>query len=434
MNKKRGQKKSDKKEEILVILGLFFLLILLSALLLFLSRLIIDRENTLMQFEAERGFSSSTLLLLQQEHSRALATMEEDKVKGIGVYTSSGRLRLGLGSVPNTLPLDRFYEMYLSESSKLQSQGVAIYNKATQMIEYVRFSRLSIQVETGSFMLDEDGFLPSPLTFPDVLYILFDGQAYYRKIMVVRIFSAIAFLALVAIHYLVFRIYKRNQLYRETLAKQESLVNLGEAARTLAHEIKNPLSALTLQVALLKKTLPANAKEDLAVVDQEIGRLNQLTNKVSDFLRNPIGTPEKIDLIALLESLKQTFQDKIKLVKIPNQKVYIYFDHDRARSVFENLIKNALESCADRNPQVEVEIRRSRRNTIHIYIRDRGDGISDENMDKIFNPFFTTKIYGSGIGLSICRQFVRARGGDLKLMKREGGGTVALVILPSDSV
>lgn len=425
---------NKRKEQVLVILGLLFLLILLSTLLLFLARLIIDRENTLMQFEAERGFSSSTLLLLQQEHSRALAAMEEDKIKGIGVYTSNGRLRLGLGSVPNTLPIDRFYETYLAESSKIQSQGVAIYNRATQMIEYVRFSRLTIQVETGSFMLDEDGYLPSPLMFPDVLYILFDGQGYYRKIVIVRIFTALALVALVAFHYAVFRIYKRNQLYRETLAKQESLVNLGEAARTLAHEIKNPLSALTLQMALLRKTLPTSAKEDLAVIDQEIERLNQLTNKVSDFLRNPIGLPQRIDLIALLESLKGIFQDKIKIVKIPAQKVYIYFDLDRARSVFENLIKNALESCSDRNPQVEVEVRRSRRNTTHIYIRDRGDGIAEENMDKIFDPFFTTKIYGSGIGLAICRQFVRALGGDLKLSKREGGGTVALVILPSDSV
>jgi two-component system sensor histidine kinase HydH len=112
------------------------------------------------------------------------------------------------------------------------------------------------------------------------------------------------------------------------------------------------------------------------------------------------------------------------------QRAFIYFDPDRARSVFENLIKNALESTQDREPHVEIEITREKKKNIRVFIRDRGDGIKEENLEKIFDPFFTTKIHGSGIGLSICRQFVRARGGNLKLYAREGGGTVAEVILP----
>jgi two-component system sensor histidine kinase HydH len=422
----------EGKEHWFVIGGLVFLFALLVTLVLFLSQLMIDKENTLMQFEAERGFASSTLLLLQEEHSRALAAMREENVRGIGVYSNEGRLMLGLGSVPNTLPLERFNDVWRNRGPNQWNQGVATYNPETGMIEYVRFSRLTIEVETGDFLLEEDGYLPSPLNFPDVLYILFDGQQYYRKVMLVRFFSASAVIGLLAFHLLVYSIYRSNRKFRETLAKQENLVNLGEAARTLAHEIKNPLSAITLQMALLKKTLPAHAKDDLAVVDSEVQRLIQLTNKVSDFLRNPVGMPERIDVAALIEGLRHTFQDRINFVPGTLQRAHVFFDPDRARSVFENLIKNALESCTDCDPQVEVEVTRDKKKFIHIFIRDRGEGIDEANLEKIFDPFFTTKIHGSGIGLAICRQFVRARNGNLKLYAREGGGTVAEVILPAE--
>ncbi|MGI6439682.1 MAG: ATP-binding protein [Sphaerochaetaceae bacterium] len=112
------------------------------------------------------------------------------------------------------------------------------------------------------------------------------------------------------------------------------------------------------------------------------------------------------------------------------QSVSILFDPDRARSVFENLIKNAIESTQERDPHVEVELIKGKRKHIHIFIRDRGDGIVEAEMSKIFDPFYTTKIHGSGIGLSISRQFIQARGGNLKLYHREGGGTIVEVILP----
>ncbi|MDD3367166.1 MAG: ATP-binding protein [Sphaerochaetaceae bacterium] len=434
MSKLRRWTFIEGKEQIFVIGGLVFLFILLVSLVLFLSQMIIEKENTLMQFEAERGFSSSALLLLQEEHSRALRAMREGNIRGLGVYSNSGRLRLGLGSVPNTLPLERFNEIWRNQSTSQWNKGVATYNKETGMIEYIRFSRLTIEVETGDIMLEDDGFLPSPLTFPDVLYILFDGQQYYQKVIWVRVFTGVAILGLLAFHLLVFSIYLSNRKYRETLAKQENLVNLGEAARTLAHEIKNPLSAITLQMALLKKTLPASSKEDLMVVDQEVQRLIHLTNKVADFLRNPVGTPEKINIVVLLESLRHTFQDRIIFEPASLQRAYIFFDPDRARSVFENLIKNALESSGEQGQVVKIKVTKDRRHLIHVFIKDRGEGIAEENLEKIFDPFFTTKIHGSGIGLSICRQFVRARSGNLKLYPREGGGTIAEVILPSEYI
>jgi len=164
------------------------------------------------------------------------------------------------------------------------------------------------------------------------------------------------------------------------------------------------------------------------LMEQEVQRLTQLTNKVSDFLRNPIGRPVHVDLTELLSSLIKCFDKPIRFTS--NQRYEILIDGDRARSVFENLLKNAVESTVDRDPEVEVRITNDKKGYVHIFVMDRGDGIKLTDAKKIFDPFFTTKIHGSGIGLSISQQFVRARGGKIRLYGREGGGTVAEVILP----
>jgi two-component system sensor histidine kinase HydH len=414
----------EKKEPMIVIPSLSFAFIVLIGLVVFLTTAIMDREELKMQSEAERSFNS-VFLALQDSTSKAIQTMEDEQISGIGVYSSMGRKVLSLGNVPMTIPL----ELFTGKTGKGDADtGTATYNPESGMIEYIRFSRLTILLDTGELTLSENGLLPSPIDFPDVLYILFDGQQYHHRLMMVRVIGIVSILILVGLFLLVLRIYANNRRYRETLARQESLVNLGQAARTLTHEIKNPLSAITIQLALLKKILPKQNLADLVLIEQEVLRLTQLTNKVSDFLRNPLGNPVVVDLNELLESLVRRFDKPIRIAGHSHEKIMI--DADRARSVFENLLKNAMESCTDRDPQVEVEISSDKRGFVHVFVRDRGDGIKAEDEKKIFDPFFTTKIHGSGIGLSISSQFVKARGGNIRLYAREGGGTVAEVVLP----
>lgn len=413
----------DGREPFFVIGSLILAFLLLIGLVLFLATAIIEREELRMQSEAERAFNS-VFLALQDSTTKALKTMQEQNVSGVGVYSSMGRKVLSLGNVPLTIPLAKFD----NKSGKQDSNtGTATYNKETGMIEYIRFSRLTILLDTGELTLTESGLLPTPIDFPDVLYLHFDGENYYHRLMVIMFVSILSIFILIGLFLLVLNIYQSNRRYRDTIAKQESLVNLGQAARTLTHEIKNPLSAITIQLALLRKTLPKENLEDLHLMVQEVDRLTQLTNKVSDFLRNPLGMPEVVDLNELFSTLIKRFDKPIRFrTEISAQ---ILIDKDRARSVFENLLKNAVESC-EGDPEVEVVIKGGKRGLIHIFVMDRGDGIDSKDEKKIFDPFFTTKIHGSGIGLSISRQFVRARGGNVRLYSRDGGGTVAEVVLP----
>ena len=205
---------------------------------------------------------------------------------------------------------------------------------------------------------------------------------------------------------------------------------MGEAARTLTHEIRNPLSAIRLQSAILRRTAAAQAAPELEVIDDEVERLAALADRVSDFLRDPAGNPETIVLNGFLNELTQRHSGL--RVEVPSQPLAVRFDRERLRSTLGNLIRNAEESGSDGAP-VEV-IAAATNKAVTLRVLDRGGGIAPERLERVFDPFFTTKSKGSGIGLPITRRFIEAAGGSLELAPRTGGGTEARVTLPQVEV
>ena len=220
-------------------------------------------------------------------------------------------------------------------------------------------------------------------------------------------------------------LYRRNSLYRRQMAGQQRLAELGEVARTLAHEIKNPLAAIRVQTGVLRRTLPEASEPDVRLIEEEVARLALLTDRIGTFLKDPRGEPRPIDPAEFVADLCRRF-DGVAPPTGPEPPASVGFDPDRLRSVLENLIRNALESGED--PQVEVAVDRARK-AVAIRVLDRGAGIPTEAADRIFDPFYTSKTRGSGVGLAIARRFVEAAGGRLEVGPREGGGTVASVIL-----
>jgi two-component system sensor histidine kinase HydH len=106
----------------------------------------------------------------------------------------------------------------------------------------------------------------------------------------------------------------------------------------------------------------------------------------------------------------------------------VFLDPDRLRSVFENLLRNALESGGSEEV-VGASIARNG-GRLHITIYDRGKGISTEDLKRVFDPFFTRKSVGTGIGLCISKRFVQAARGTITLENREGGGALVRITLP----
>ena len=413
----------EGKERPFVYAGLAVAYLIFLVFIFLIYNGISDKYLLQMKFDSEKSFNN-IYMAMNDSTAKALSVMEDEGVTGIGIYASSGQAFQRLGDVPPVLPLSKLVRG--RRTGQDSTLGIYLLDEDTNQIEYFRLSRLNVVLEMSNVPQPKGNEAMSEL--PDIIYIKFDGTSYFNSIRRAWILAIAGVFVMLGIFLVILSIYTNNRKYRMQLQKNESLAKLGAAARTLTHEIKNPLSAMTIQSALMRKLLPAEFYPDLDVMDHEITRLTNLTNRVSEFLKNPSGTPKDIELVGFISDIARLFRNEIK-IENDVKAVVVSFDPDRARSVFENLIKNASESCEDRDPEVTVEIS-VKHKMVTVKVMDRGNGLPEGTREKLFDPFFTTKIHGSGIGLSISKQFVESRGGSLKLYDREGGGTVAEVTLP----
>ena len=399
-------------------LSVFFVLIIAIS---FMFVRMIDKRNELsMQYKAEQ----SLLTFFFQASRNQSYTDEmfgETRVVGLATYDKTGVLIIGFGQIPEV------YTPVRESDDPISRRGKAEYNKSTGFIEYTRGAMGTVSV--GSELV----------AMPDLMYIAIDGKEYRRTRLILFGLYGLFSLLMIVFELFAWRMYARNKEYRETLTKQESLVSLGEAARTLAHEIKNPLSAIALQTAVLKKTMPDEAGAGLKTIEEQVTRLNNLADRVREFIRNGQGNPEHINIVDLITEISETFNVNIPIEIEEMGAGFVEIDRERARSAFGNLIKNALESGSgsELNPDVYV-LCKSSTASISVSIVDTGEGLPNGQEKMIFDPFFTTKTQGSGIGLAISRRFIESAGGTLKLRKREmedgalfnRRGTIAEVVLP----
>ena len=427
MRKKRAgildflEKKSSKFSFLIeILISLCFLSVF--ALMLVLSVTFVSVAELELENSTERAFNA-VLMAFRDSDSPIESVMAEYSINGVGIYSASGNLLYSAGSVYPRLPVNLFSSM---ESNKGTSSLLS-FDSRSNVVEYIRASSQAVIPTTESILLPIRNI---SLSYPNIIYLSIDASSYSDELVRLRILSLVLLLVTLLVYILVLYVYRQNKKYKALLVRQESLVSLGEAARTLTHEIKNPLSAITIQIALLKRTVAKENMEDLYTIEHETKRLIELTDKVSDFLRKPLGEPKRIDAVKEIKELFPLFKDEIIYEPESLESVFTEFDPNRFRSVFENLIKNAIEATREGEvPEVSISIRRVRKGKIEIAVKDRGVGIDAKDQKKIFDPFFTTKIHGSGIGLSISMQFVKAVGGELVLKRRSGGGTAAIVTL-----
>ena len=230
---------------------------------------------------------------------------------------------------------------------------------------------------------------------------------------------------------------QREAKYR----RAENLASLTTLAAGVAHEIKNPLASIGIHLQLMRKELnlygclkKESAEEYLVIIDEEIERLNGI---VVDFLFavRPMDTrmkPEDINRLAeeTTEFIKYELeQNGIQLDFLPGKGLpKIDMDVKYMKQVLLNIIKNAIAAMPN---GCKLIVRTFRKDEfIHIQIEDNGVGISEENMAKIFEPYFTTKDFGSGLGLTVVYKIIKEHRGEISLDSREGKGTVFTISLP----
>ena len=231
---------------------------------------------------------------------------------------------------------------------------------------------------------------------------------------------------------------------KRELAAQEKEAAWREMARQVAHEIKNPLTPMKLSLQYLQKAINErrpNAEELIGRISQtlitQIDVLSDIATSFSTFTNLPAMRPERLDVAAVLQHCANLFrqqdgdEDGVLRLNLPTTGPCLVFaDESLLVRTFNNLLLNAKQAVPPgRLPRQEVALRCEPGKVI-ITIADNGSGIADDVRDKVFQPSFTTKATGSGIGLAVAKRGIESAGGRIWFETTEGEGTTFFIELP----
>jgi len=234
-----------------------------------------------------------------------------------------------------------------------------------------------------------------------------------------------------------------NKELRETqeqLIRSEKLAAIGQLASGVSHELRNPLGAIKnaafyVRRRIAKTDLPATeprVREFLGIIDEEADAANKVISDLLGFSRVAKPTVSPVSIAGVIEdALKHTpMSENVDLAKnIDNNLPMVMGDADQIRQVFINIVLNAQQAMADGG---RLEIRaRSKGEFVEVEFADTGSGIPESVINKIFDPLFSTKAKGVGLGLSVCKSILERHGGDIRVESEVGRGTTFMVYLPT---
>lgn len=217
----------------------------------------------------------------------------------------------------------------------------------------------------------------------------------------------------------------------DAIEEQERMCRLaatGELAATIAHEIKNPLNAIGGAATYIgKNTKGSLAQEFVSVITSEVSRINKLTTTLLSFSKTAAPNPEPNDLNKVVrDSLSLLSKESPDLKVTVNEDLadglpLVDFDYNQIKQVIINLLINAHDAVSEKGI-ITVKTWQAK-NRYYLAVEDNGSGISQEIIHNIFNPFFTTKTRGTGLGLAVSKRIAKEHGGDLTVKSIQGEGT-----------
>jgi signal transduction histidine kinase len=228
---------------------------------------------------------------------------------------------------------------------------------------------------------------------------------------------------------------------REELRRAERLAAAGRIAAQITHEIRNPLNSIGLNAELLAEEIasgPADGREApklVAAITREVDRLHAVTEEYLRFSRFPRATLASADVNEILAGLLDFVGPELAAARVEVRRDLapglpaIRGDEGLLRSVFLNLLRNSREAMP-RGGAISVSTRRAGEGGVEIRIRDTGGGIPAGDLPRIFDPFYSTKERGTGLGLAFAQQVVREHGGSIRCDSALGEGTTFTIRLP----
>lgn len=223
----------------------------------------------------------------------------------------------------------------------------------------------------------------------------------------------------------------QRHLAEARLREQAALMHLGQLAAVVAHEVRNPLAGLRGSLQVLTSRFPDGTSER-TVLTTMIERIDALNAKVTDILVYARPTEPKLQAVELRPLIVDAAASARAATaagspaEVFGDEVFAHADPDMLRPVLLNLLLNAYQAARDRAVEVNAS---TRDGACTITVLDRGPGIPPDVRERVFEPFYTTKPGGTGLGLPVVRRLLALQGGSLRLMDRKGGGTAAEITL-----
>ncbi len=219
------------------------------------------------------------------------------------------------------------------------------------------------------------------------------------------------------------------------LEKAKRLSDIGTLAATVAHELRNPLAAMSLALAVVKrKPSEEMVARQFINIEKMINDSNQIINNLLFYSKLRSPHYEKCDLHAILEGCVESQKRQPQKGILFN----IHFESDRdiviadplqMREVFNNLLNNAADAVPPSGGRIDIEAHSAEGN-VEIIINDNGHGIDKQLIERVFDPFFTTKAKGTGLGLTVCHQIVNMHNGKISIYSELDKGTTVTIVMP----
>lgn len=264
-----------------------------------------------------------------------------------------------------------------------------------------------------------------------------------RMIISTIFIMAIGILSMFAIYLNQKKYSLRMEEMGKRLQQAEKLSALGQLAAGVAHEIRNPLNAISMASQRIRREY-APAEEEkkrgfqniTGIIRDEIKRLNRIVEEFVIFSRSRRLEFTSESITTVLERMASLIREEADLKGIAirtewegNDPLVIPMDVDKLRQAFYNLLKNAMEAIAGQG-RIDISARRNGTGMVSIRISDTGCGLTAGEIDHIFDPEYTTKEKGLGLGLALAHEIIRGHGGEIRVESAVGVGTTFDVLLP----
>lgn len=235
---------------------------------------------------------------------------------------------------------------------------------------------------------------------------------------------------------------ERMEVASNKLIQAEKLASIGRISAGIAHEIRNALTSVKLNIQKLVQSdrLDETEKEHLSISQEGIGQMEKFVKELLDFTRVSELNLARFSLEQILDESVKTLADTLELKKVVLEKSYeegspqVLVDADKLKQVFLNILRNAFEAVEEEGKiNISLSLLKEQEGSkIRVFISDNGCGIPEENRETIFEPFYTTKASGIGLGLPIARKIIEQHKGTIRVKENAAQGTSFEILIPTE--